>query len=459
MSQIHDSGNRAGVIATLVLLSWGALVFGGNYPWAYWPMIFVAAMIGLADLVRPDARDGRPAAVIVSFLVLLSAVLLQVVPLPGSVLATVSPAADSLLRQLWLGYALEGAGVQRHALSMAPQQTLTALAFLVSYSLLMFSTSRLTRRALRHLVGGIIGLGAVLALVGIIQKPFFTGKIYGFWEPITRGSSFGPFINRNHFAGWTIMALPLAITFAIACASRRSGAHASSARTRMIWWSTPDASQTLLAGFAATLIAVALLLTFSRSGILSAAVVLVLLFWKVVQRRGRRGVVALTAIGLIVVLGWIGVGPLLDRFADSSTLTVSGRVLAWQQTMAVIRDFPHAGTGLNTYGLVMVVYQTLPGEGHLDAAHSDYLQLVAEGGWLLSLPILIVVGCFVREVRRRFERERTGSGYWIRLGACYGLLAIAIQSAVDFSLQMPGNAALFSVLAGIALHQAGASAE
>jgi hypothetical protein len=43
--------------------------------------------------------------------------------------------------------------------------------------------------------------------------------------------------------------------------------------------------------------------------------------------------------------------------------------------------------------------------------------------------------------------------YWIRFGAATGLAAIAIQSAVEFSLQMPGNAVLFVVLCAIALHE------
>ena len=46
-----------------------------------------------------------------------------------------------------------------------------------------------------------------------------------------------------------------------------------------------------------------------------------------------------------------------------------------------------------------------------------------------------------------------GSSYWIRLGAVTGLGAIALQSTVEFSLQMPGNAALCAVLCGIALHR------
>jgi hypothetical protein len=36
--------------------------------------------------------------------------------------------------------------------------------------------------------------------------------------------------------------------------------------------------------------------------------------------------------------------------------------------------------------------------------------------------------------------------WWIRM------VAVALQSAVEFSLQMPGNAAMFAVVAGIALH-------
>ena len=38
------------------------------------------------------------------------------------------------------------------------------------------------------------------------------------------------------------------------------------------------------------------------------------------------------------------------------------------------------------------------------------------------------------------------------MGAVIGLLAIAFRSVGEFSLQMPGNAALFAVVAGLAIH-------
>jgi hypothetical protein len=42
--------------------------------------------------------------------------------------------------------------------------------------------------------------------------------------------------------------------------------------------------------------------------------------------------------------------------------------------------------------------------------------------------------------------------YWLRVGAVTGLLAIAFQEVVEFSLQIPGNAVLFVILAAIAMH-------
>jgi hypothetical protein len=53
---------------------------------------------------------------------------------------------------------------------------------------------------------------------------------------------------------------------------------------------------------------------------------------------------------------------------------------------------------------------------------------------------------------RRFRSPDDPEVYWLRVGAVGGLLAIALQSLLEFSLQMPGNAALFVVLLAIALH-------
>jgi hypothetical protein len=41
----------------------------------------------------------------------------------------------------------------------------------------------------------------------------------------------------------------------------------------------------------------------------------------------------------------------------------------------------------------------------------------------------------------------------VRTGATLGLIGIGVQELSDFSLQMPGNALMFALLAAIAVHR------
>ena len=102
----------------------------------------------------------------------------------------------------------------------------------------------------------------------------------------------------------------------------------------------------------------------------------------------------------------------------------------------------------------MLSYQTVPGDQLSIEAHNDFLQIVAEGGLLLGVPILLALLLFIREIWRRFrEGADDAATHWLRAGAVTGLCAIAIQELSDFTLQMPGAAVLFVVLAAIAIHR------
>jgi hypothetical protein len=72
----------------------------------------------------------------------------------------------------------------------------------------------------------------------------------------------------------------------------------------------------------------------------------------------------------------------------------------------------------------------------------------------VCLPAIGVAAVFVAGVRRRLtSTDDDEMTFWLRRGAVAGLLAAAAQSCVEFSLQMPGNAVLFVVLAAMALHR------
>ena len=315
-------------------------------------------------------------------------------------------------------------------------------------------------RDLRLLAPGIVFLGVLMSMTGIVQKALWSGKVYGFWEPVNKGVvAFGPFINRNHFAGWMLLALPVAVGYFAALVARGMVGVKPGWRNRVIWFSTPDASRAVLTGFAILVMGFALTLTLSRSGISCFLLAMVLSAFHVLRRQTStakgRLLGAYLALVVVAAVAWVGIDAIGARFAEVDW-KLGGRAGAWGDAWRIHQAFPWFGTGLNTYGSATLLLQEFEkATAHYVEAHNDYLQLLVEGGWLVAVPALVLVGLFAREVRRRFREGRDdGTGYWLRLGAVTGIVAIAFQEIVEFSLQMPGNAAFFTVLCAMAVRKA-----
>jgi len=453
-------------IAVLVVLAWGLLAFGAVYPWAYWPLLAGAVATGLWGwwIGRPDRADrgervGKGLTPVATGLLLVTlAGLIQLASLPRPTLARVSPAAVALLDQLSVPFAT--GAIVAHPLSVDPEATRVAMAFLVSLAIFLLGLTRgLSVVGARPITAGVVTLGLVAALIAIIQRAFVTDKIYGFWTPVFRTQPYGTFVNRNHFAGWMVMALALALGYFGGRLARAMRGVKPTWRDRVLWWSSPAANQLVLVATAIVIMGVALVLSLSRSGFTCFLLAIALTGWAIARRQttGARKAAGLAYLVFVVflALGWAGVDALARRFAAPQWFDMQGRLGAWDDALRVAGEFWLTGTGLNTYGTTMLVYQAHGLESHYVQAHNDYLQLAAEGGLLVGVPIVVAIVLFARDVRCRFrERADDTTTYWLRVGAVTGLLAIALQETVDFSLQMPGNAALFVVLAAIALHRA-----
>jgi len=233
-------------------------------------------------------------------------------------------------------------------------------------------------------------------------------------------------------------------------------------RHRAIWFSSPDASETVLVGFAVLLMALGLTMTTSRSGVLGLVGALVISGWLVARhhRTVSRRIVATVFIAFVLfaAVGWAGVDRIALRFASDASFGHRGPI--WMDTLRIARKFPLVGTGFNTYGTSTLLYQSVIPDVHLREAHNDYLQVLAEGGALVAIPAVALLIVIAGTIRRRFRAVRPGgTDYWIRAGAATGILAIALQEIGEFSLQMPGNAVLFVVLLAMAMRPVDASVE
>jgi O-antigen ligase len=397
--------------------------------------------------------------------------LLQLVPLSRETRLAISPATEAVLLDLHLDLGAPRAGAEdgstpapiHFPLSIEPDATRRGLVILLGLALLLAGLTRLLAiTGARRLCTWLVAFGAALALFAILQFAVLGDDVYdgmrisGFWKPrYVLTTPFGPFVNKNHFAGWMLMGLPLAIGLGLGWTARASRRPASGWRSAVLWLSSPDGGAVQLALIAIALMSVSLVMTLSRSGI-AGFVIAIALSALVVSRRFEAGRLRWAVLGslvlLLVAMSAAAGSDVANRFVTGAG-SVELRKQVWIDSLAAIRDFSLVGTGLNTFGTAMVRYQTARFEGFFSEAHNDYLQLATEGGLLLAVPALAGLVLLVVAIRRRFDHQRDDvMTYWLRVGASSGLVAIALQSLVEFSLQMPGNAVFCVVLMAVALH-------
>ncbi|MEQ1761133.1 MAG: O-antigen ligase family protein [Vicinamibacterales bacterium] len=452
--------NRLLVAALLALLTWGALAFGAEYSWAYAPVVVFAAATGLLGLRTSTGAAFPSRYVLVALFTIVLAAVVQLIPVRATDGVLEGSSSSVNYEGLRARVAIEPAPHLRisQAVSIASDRTSLGLAFLVSLSILLLGTVRaFSAVGLRATVRGVAALGLAVAFVGIIQAAVRGEALYGFWIPPKGGTSFAPFLNENHFAGWMVMAMSLAMGRLAGGLATGMRQVAAGVRSRVLWFASPPGTEMLLTAFAVAVMALSMVITRSRGGLIGLAMTATLSSAWVIRRQSsssRRLVhVSLILLILLMAVARGGVEGTLAQF-EGSSLDWGGRRQIWQDTSRIIQDHPWTGTGLNTFGIAMLHYQSGPKNELVIEAHNDYLQLAAEGGLLLGIPILITIALFIREVWCRFKEgaddERT---YWLRAGAVTGLCSIAVMEAFDFTLQMPGAAVLFVVLAAIAIHR------
>jgi len=465
---VSRAGGRLYVAALVLTLSWGLLAFGAVYPWAYTPLALAAAAVGLVGFAVGRGRPWVEKDLALPLVLVAAIVALQLVPLPLSALSRISPNTLRFLEGFDLTWA---AGARAaHPVSIAPDRTWLGIGLFAAFAVLLVGSARAFGRiGVLAFVRWLIAIGVGIALFAIVQAALNAGrlayevKIYGFWQPINRATPFGPFVNRNHFAGWMLLVLPITLAYLCGLIERGMKGIRPTWRHRLLWVGSPEGGRSVLLGLAVAVMGLSLLASQSRSGLGSLTLAVVVVGGWLAVSRGETKKLALPFVGLavggLVLLAWAGAGVALSRFATAGS-ELGTRVSAWRDAVHVVGAFPIMGTGLNTYGAATLLYQTTSLSSHFQEAHNEYLQIAAEGGVLLAAAFAFCVWRLIATVGRRFAgADEPPLVRWVRVGAVTALIAIALQSLMEFSLQMPGNAALFAVVAAIAIHTCGAESD
>jgi O-antigen ligase len=277
--------------------------------------------------------------------------------------------------------------------------------------------------------------GFLVSMFGILQHLTSNGKLYWFREIGYGGMPFGPYVNRNHFAGFAELVLPLALVPLVL------------GRVRRERWP--------VVGLFAVLPIGALFLSASRGGLVSFGAELGVLVLVMILRRemGKQVFAGVTVLLVALLLvSWLGVGQILERLSSVQLLEVSSgkRASMRRDTWRIFLEHPVAGTGLGTLQIVFPLYETLYDGKIVNHTHNDYLEALAETGVLGGLACawfvaVLLVGSLKR--LRQLNNSFAGALQLSGLVACSGFL---VHSLVDFNLHIPSNALLFFLMAHLA---------
>ncbi len=429
------------------LLVWPLAAFGGRSSataWAFGLTCIATAIVIRARFQIADAFDRSLAIVI-------GAIALQLLPLPFFIPAVLSPHLEQLHHTLTIG-----AGRPITWLPLSIDVVSTSWALMVTggaIALFLVARTQFSESGLRRTVRLVSMIGFAVSLLAIAQAATAGRSIYWRFPTEVEGPlPFGPFVNRNHFATWVLMVLPLCLGY-VAARTGRSVAHADYVpiRTKLAHAIDPRTAWLVTAAAA---MAVALLLSLSRSGVMAlgvAGVVTMAVCRRRMDRRRRQGVLLAAAVVVGLGLAWADIPALRGRVAGAPS-GLANRVAIWRETVPLVRDFWLTGTGAGTYQTAMLAYQRSGRVVYFNQAHNHYLQVAAEGGLLLIVVVGVAGVAFVRSARRHVAEDNSGL-VWIRIGAACGLGAVALQSLWETGLVMPANAALAAVLAAVVTHQ------
>jgi O-antigen ligase len=243
------------------------------------------------------------------------------------------------------------------------------------------------------------------------------------------------YINRNHFAGYLELCLPLSIGM-------------------LVYFKDREKRALLLYGI--IFMAISLILSLSRGGWIAASIALFFMAF-LARKKGifSKKVWTLSVITLIITFVFIlGLNPITSRLSTfgnlfKETLSFENRIIIWNGTIGIIKDNPFLGSGFGTFSYAFPPFRP-PGITHrLLWAHNDFLHFTSEMG-VLFLPLMFWLLFYaIKSGITTFFKTESSLKRAISLGCTTGIIAIFIHSIVDFNLHIPANTILFFIFLGM----------
>lgn len=431
----------------MLLILFAPFAFGSVPLWAY-TIIELAVLTLLFVWAIKMIREGElifPRTGLNLFVALfLGLVIFQMIPIDTALLSVISPGTS---RFYYDTYGAVGSETGFEGLS----STITLNAYatkaefwrMVAYLgafYLIIGNIRTASQA-KRLIFVITAMGFLLALFALIQYLAWNGKVYWIYDYPKGGSPFGPFINKNNYAGFINMIIPLTLAFSIY---------------------VKDKGAKFLFAFMALLMTITVFLSMSRGGVFSFLASMI--FMGSMLLIVKRSLVSLSllliagafCIALILYLALIGMDPVVERLSTLASGETYNRELrwgVWASTFQIIGDYPLFGSGFGTFESVFPAYRSIDVSYlHWRDAHNDYLQLLSDtgiAGFLIVASFFLIF--FKRTLRAFTSRGLEGTNIFI-LALMGSVVAFLFSIIFTFNTHIPASALLFAVILALTVN-------
>ena len=434
----------------VALLLFMPLAFGAVEAWS--EFVVWAGCTGLCVCLGIRALNKRttggliwtPAYIPLALFVLLG--LFQAIPVPFSVIELLSPHAAGLyqsLREDVLG---------SFSISLYPRATWHDLCLVAAASIIFMTVVNVIRHTaqIKRMLLAIGLIGAALVVLAILQNLFGNKQIYWIGPNEVQPYS-GTFICHNHFSQHINLSIMAMLAYAMVSIRQTLGGQWLKRESIGEWITHPDLrlSRWLIVFAISGLIAVAM--SLSRMGIVSAAAAVVALMLMLTVGKGQHRsavplLVGILALSAVILIGFEMVFERMETLTSFDSYEKRWQVIT--DMVPAFAHFPIIGSGLGTFSAVYPMYDT--GTRTLFASHAEneYAQLLLEMGVVGAAMGVWFLGYIVAStalVVKRMDQPL----FLASPALAAGLIAVGIHSWSDFGQHLPAIAALSAVFCGL----------
>lgn len=446
----HKPTDRSLLYAFYALLIWLPLPLGSNRTWAWALMCLIACTLLFNWLRGYQAKRWQAPAHIHKFAPILFGLLafqvlllIQILPLPTSWIAAISPFSALAYSHLesspqWATLSVDTSATTAHLLQGLGYCAIAALTLLLINN----------RQRLKELALCLVTAGLIQAVWGAFMT--LSGIEYSFLLPKTAhiGNATGTFLNRNHFADYLTLCSATGIGLLLADLYSRRSSNWRERSRRIILALLGNKAKVRIS---LAIMVIAIVLSHSRMGNTTFFFSLAGcgFIWLLLTKRMTRGAIVLLCsliiIDLLIVGAWFGIDKVKDRL-EGTALASETRDEVIRDSLPIIGDYWLFGTGAGSYYGVFPSYRNDDIRGFYDHAHNDYIQLTVEHGVVGSGILLFIVLSSLWQAIQAMRLRKNSTYKGLAFAPLMATCALALHSLTDFNLQIPANTATYIVL-------------